>query len=409
VTLPLWIVALLAIPGLVVALELATRWWLRFQNVYYVFPPGQRLHLHPDRDVFPQLEPLVRFEINSEGERGEAVPRVRPGEKLCRILVAGGSQPEGYALDQGTSWPGALQRLLRAPAALERLGATAVHVGNIARSGVGSQALDVVLERVLPRYPRLQMIIILVGASDVFRWLEQGAPPHPPSPVPEAELFRCHPRGPFGWMPHRLAIVEVLRRLRQRWLRPIVLHERAGRWFGKARAMRARATDIRTQMPDPTPLLDQFEHHLRRLLTRAQAHADRVILVRQPWFDKEYTPEEAAHMWNGGVGQAWRQEVTTYYSFDILSRLMGLVDVTAARVAREVGVEQLDLMPLLERSLRTYYDLCHLTPAGSRAVAAAVSTVVLRQLTHPNEVCCDGKRVIRIQDGRAARRLLASA
>jgi len=359
--------------------ELAARWWLRYRKRYYVFPPGQRLRLHPDRDVFPQLEPVIRFEINREGERGDEVPRLRPGERLHRILVAGGSQPEGYALDQGTHWPGALQQLLQAPSALRRLGASAVHVGNIARSGVGSEALDVILEHVLPRYPRLQTIVILVGASDIFRWLEHGAPPDPPPPVPTAELFRCHPEGPFGWSPGSLALVELLRRARQRWLRPVKVHERAGRWFGQARAMRARAKEVRTAMPNPAPLLDHFERHLRRLLERSKKHADRVVLVRQPWFDKDYTPEEAAHMWNGGVGQAWREEVTTYYSFDVLSGLMAFIDARAARVARDIGIEQLDLMPLLERSLRTYYDLCHLTPDGSRAVAAAVAAVLLQQ------------------------------
>src|SRR5207244_8354344 len=93
---------------------------------------------------------------------------------------------------------------------LQRLGACRVHVGSIARSGVGSQALDLILERVLPRYARLQAIIILVGASDILRWLEQGAPPSPPAPARTSEIFMCHPEGPFGWKPSALALVELL-------------------------------------------------------------------------------------------------------------------------------------------------------------------------------------------------------
>jgi hypothetical protein len=34
-------------------------------------------------------------------------------------------------------------------------------------------------------------------------------------------------------------------------------------------------------------------------------------------------------------------------------------------------------MPLLDRSLATYYDCFHMTPAGSRAVAAAIARAVL--------------------------------
>ena len=363
----------------VAAAELGARWWLRHRSAYYVFPPGQRIHLHPDPTVFPQLERLVRFEVNSQGERGREVPRGRGSSRLYRVLVAGGSQPEGYLLDQDTSWPGALQRLLETPRHLQRLKASAAHVGNIGRSGVGSEALDLILERVLPRYPRLQAIVILVGASDVIRWIEQGAPASRPAAVRTSDVFRCHREAPFAWTPGMSALAELLRRLRQRWLRPLDLHANACNWVGRARAMRARAAEVSTTMPDPTPMLEHFELHFRRVLERAKLHADRVLVARQSCFDKDYTPEEAAQMWHGGVGQPWREEVTTYYSFDIPSRLMTLLDARAARVADEVGVEQLDLTAVLEPSLETYWDWLHLTPAGARTVADAIASVILRQ------------------------------
>jgi lysophospholipase L1-like esterase len=364
----------------IVVTEPAARWWLRHRSEYYVFPPGVRLRLHLDREVFPELEAVVRFDVNSDGERGSEVPRTRRGETLYRVLVVGGSQPEGYLLDQDTSWPGALQRLLGGPGPLQKLGATRVHVGNIGRSGVGSEGLDLILERVLPRYPRLQAIVILVGASDFLRWLEQGAPPSPPTPVPPPEVFRCHPEGRFGWKLRELAAVELLRRLRRRWLRPVEVHERAGKWVGQARTMRARARVIRTTLNDPGPMLDHFDVHLRRAIQKAKAHADRVVLVRQSWFGKSaYTPEETAHMWHGGAGQAWREEVTTYYSIDVTCELMALLYERAERVADELDVEQVDLLSLLEPSLRTYYDFLHLTPAGSHAVAHAVAATLVRE------------------------------
>lgn len=375
----LWVAVPAVLLPLAVLAELLARWWLRYRNLYYVFPPGLRLLLHPDPTVFPQLEPSSRFDINREGERGEDVPRLRPGETLYRVLVAGGSQPEGYLLDQSTCWPGGLQRLLQRPDNLQRLGASKVHVGSIARSGVGSEALRLILERVLPRYRRLQAIIILVGASDVLRWLEQGAPPSPPSPARTADVFRCHPESRWGWKPRDLALVELMRRSRQRWLRPVDEHDHAGGWIGKARVMRAQAKVVRTTMPDPDPMLNHFEHHLRQVLRMATTQADRVLVVRQPWFDRRYTPEEEAHMWHGGVGQAWREDVTAFYSFEVVSRLMALLDARTARVAKELDVEQLDLMPILERSLVTHYDCFHVTPAGARTVASAVAAALLRR------------------------------
>jgi lysophospholipase L1-like esterase len=386
VTERLWLAALAVLPLLAVLAELLARWWLRRRNAYFVFPPGLRLLLHPDTTMFPRLEPSSRFDINSDGERGDEVPGLRRGETLYRILVAGGSQPEGYLLDQHTSWPGALQRLLDTPQNLQRLGAARVHVGSVARSGVGSEALQQILERVLPRYPRLQAIIILVGASDVLRWLEQGAPPSPPSPPQTAEIFRCHPELRLGWRPRDLALVELMLRLRRRWLRPVDEHDQAGAWMGKARAMRAQAKVIRTTMPDPGPMLEHFERHLGHVIRQARVHADRVILVRQPWFDRDCTPEEAAQMWHGGVGQAWKDEVTTFYSNDVVRRLMALLDAAAARVAQDLDVEHLDVRPVLPSTLEYYYDFFHATPMGARAVAAAVGTALLRQVsTKPSE------------------------
>ena len=373
-----WVVAPAALLLLAIAAEYLARWWIRHRRLYYVFPPGLRLLLHPHSEVLPQLESSIRFEVNGDGERGDPVPHLRSGETLYRALVVGGSQPEGYLLDQHTTWPGALHCLLQTPLNMQRLGASKVHVGSIARSGVDSETLALILERVLPRYRRLQAIIVMVGASDVLRWLEEGAPPSPPSPPSTADIFMCHPELRFAWKPGKLALVELVRRSRHRWLRPVRVHERAGRWIGEARAMRARAKEIQIAMPDPAAMLDHFENRFQKVLERSKAAADRVLVVRQPWFDKQFTTEEAAHMWHGGAGQVWREEVTTYYSFDVVSRLMALIDARATRVAKEMDVEQLDLMPVLERSLAAYYDGFHATPAGARTVAAAVAAAILQ-------------------------------
>jgi lysophospholipase L1-like esterase len=126
-------------------------------------------------------------------------------------------------------------------------------------------------------------------------------------------------------------------------------------------------------------MLDQFDAHFRRLLRRAREHADRVIVVRQPWFDGVYSPEEAAHMWHGGVGQAWRTDVTTYYSFDVVRKLMSLLDARAASIADAMSIEHIDLMPILEGNLANYYDCFHTTPAGAKVVAATVAAAVVRR------------------------------
>jgi len=358
------------------AAELGSRWWIRHRTGYHVWPPGLRLELHQDANLFPEAEPRVRFEVNADGERGRDVRGDEPG--LFRILVAGGSPAECFALDQPTSWPGALERLLNDANHLRTLGASRAHVGNIGRGGIASEHLDVIFQHALPQYRHLSLIVVLVGGNDVFQWLEQGAPESIPlSSVRPADVFQDQPGQRFGWTPRRCAAIELARRLRRSWLRPLEVREQAAAWVTKARTMRAQASELRTSVPDPAVMVDHFEHHFRRLLLRARTHADRVLVVRQPWFETDYTPEEAGRLWHGGLGKAWKQTISVYYAQDILNCLMALVDARAAAVASELGIQHLDLRPVLAPSLENYYDFVHYTPSGAAIVARTVAEAIL--------------------------------
>src|SRR5206468_6886101 len=123
--------------------------------------------------------------------------------------------------------------------------------------------------------------------SDMLRWLELGAPPAAPHPRQTGEIFRWHPEGPFSWRPSQLAAAELLRRARRRWLCPEQVHTAAGQWLARARAMRAQAAAVRTVVPDAVVMLKHFEIRLAAAIERARAHADRVLVVRQPWFAKD--------------------------------------------------------------------------------------------------------------------------
>lgn len=371
-----FVLAGVAVLALVI-IEGGCRWWIRRRSRYHVWSPHTRLEMRLDREVFPELDPRVRVEVNADGERGGEAPRDEPG--LFRILAVGGSSVECYALDQAKTWPGVLERQLNDPDNLHALGARRVHVGNVGHSGVGSAELDVILDRLLPQYRRLDAILIMVGASDVYHWLEEGAPPsHPPSAVPEGMLFAWHPARRFGWKPSRWALLQLVRRLRQSWFSRSEVKERAGAWVAAARRMRAEAKEVRTTMPDPTVMLAHFEHHFRRLVRRAQDHADRVLVVRQPWFEKDYTAEEAARFVHGGVGKPWKETVSVYYSLEVVNRLLGLVEARVVEVADGLSVPHLDVRVLLNQGLRHYYDHDHYTPAGAAVVASAVASALTR-------------------------------
>src|SRR5204862_5282881 len=97
------------------------------------------------------------------------------------------------------------------------------------------------------------------------------------------------------------------------------------------RKMRAAANEVLTSVADPTPVLDHFEHHFVRLVRRAQAYADRVLILRQPWFENHYAPEETARFWHGGMGKAWKETITVYYSLEVGNPLRILADARDAK------------------------------------------------------------------------------
>lgn len=360
-------------------LELGSRWWFRRNDRYYVWAPNLRLELHPDPMVLPELERQVRIEINGYGERGHEPPR--SGSNVYRILAAGGSAVECILLDQPTSWPGRLEHILNMAENLQALGAACVHVGNIGKSGTASAHLNVTFQKVLPQYRSLNAIIVMAGGNDVWNWLQVGAPSaYRPSPASITETCFTCPGRRFSWNPRSTALNQARKEVMIRWLKPVNIRQNTGRWMGRARLMRTNAREIRNSVDDPREMLANFESNFREALVNAKRYARRVIVALQPWFAKEhYTPEELAHMWSGGMGNPYRgDKITIYYTLEVCCRLLSLVNDRAVKIADELGIEHLDLMPVLTPGLENYYDFIHFTPAGARVVAEALARFFLR-------------------------------
>jgi len=364
-----------AAAALLAASELAARAVVRASGAYFVWRPHERTHLQIDRASLPTLEPLVRFEVNAEGERGDELPLQRHG--MYRVLVAGGSAAEGYLLDQPSSWPGVLQSLLRESAALAQLGARSVHIGNIARSLVPCETVLMMLQHTLPRYETLDLVLLMVGASDAVTWMEQRCP----VPLPESRfgldyMFDEHCEQRFGWKPTDWALRQLISRLARRGHSPRN-RERAGSKLVELRERRRNAARWIDSTPDPEPMLARFEQNLAAMIELCRRRGARVIVVRQPWFDKELDEREEAVMWNFCIGRPYLEKTSEYYTHPLVRSLLTRLDERAAATARRLQVEELDLRPLVEPNLANYYDYLHFTPQGAHIVAEAVSRAVL--------------------------------
>lgn len=359
-----------------VATELALRAMFR-RSGYFVWPRFYRRVIFLDRETFPQLEAVARFEGNGDGERAMACPN---GPAVHRVLVLGGSTVESALNDQASSWPAVAEALLNRSGALQVLGANHVHVGNVGRSGMDVQGVAHVLERTLGRYPNLASVWMMVGPGDLMRWLEAGAPPDAAIPPLDVNrLFAENPETTFGLHPKRLALTALMRRLRLRWLRPVERREKAGRWMARARTLRKNAERFITEVPDTSRFLERFEADLDLAVRRASSAARQVVLIRQPSFRKAaYTAEEESLFWNGGIGNAYSgAEVKVFYSTEVILSVLDRIEDCITRVADRHGAVFVETRFAVEQSAATFYDHFHMTPTGAAQLASAVAQAVL--------------------------------
>ncbi|MFT5733319.1 MAG: lysophospholipase L1-like esterase [Planctomycetota bacterium] len=354
-----------------VVAELAARAYIKARNRWYIHQPFSRRHFTLATDALPQLPAEARFEANADGERGDPVP-AHP-EKVLRVLVAGGSAAECFLLDQDDTSSAALQRSLRAHAGVQR----DVHVGNVARSLITCRKINAVLAKAVPQIRSLDVVVLMVGASDLVEWFEAKTPATiEEGPFALSYYMAEHPEGPFGWKPKTLALYQIARSLNVRVLRPIEVKKSAGASIAKHRAARAATKNLLIETPDPAPMLRAFETHLRELILTCRKSAKHVVIALQPWLDRDFTAEEAARIWNFGQGSPYRGALNAYYDINLVRKLMGEVEAVAARVADETGASKVDLRKAVPSDFEHYYDFLHHTPKGAQLVGAAVAETI---------------------------------
>ena len=244
----------------IIAAELIARVWIRQQD-YFVRKRWERVRLTLDREALPSLEPVVNVEINAEGERGDPLPKDRDG--LYRVLVAGGSSVECGLLDQQSAWPAVVQQILNQPDSLRSLGVRRVHVGNIGRSMTPLEAVYATLKRTLPRYEKLDLLVLMVGASDAVDWLERRTPAElSESHIEFKDFFDEYPEQRFKWTLKGLALKRLAGLVWRRLFHPVRERRNGGHRFLEFRRRRQHARRWVSSLPASAPMLDRMERYL---------------------------------------------------------------------------------------------------------------------------------------------------
>ena len=362
---------IVTIAGLLVvaagAAELFTRRYLKGTR-YFVRVPNSIERLELDYETHPNLPSPISFSCNQYGERS-----LHQTPSAFHILCAGGSAVECYMLDDLSSWPILLEGKLNA------MHGGVASVSNIGRAGVDSVTLEKILRRVVTQEPKPKMCIVMVGASDVLRWMEEGAPSDKTCPSLEVSgCFSFHPEHRFRWTLKALALSEIVRRIRRprRETRTSALQ-----WYRKARLMRKNAAVVIHDAPPCEHVIGAFQNAMRSIATLLRDNNIEPIFAVQPWCDKEkYTDEELALFWHGGRGKAYRGEVNEYYSVQVINTLMKRISDRTVQLASELDLQAVDLRKSVPNEAPYYMDQFHLTPAGADRVADALTQAVTARL-----------------------------
>lgn len=347
---------------------------------YYLWPPYLKQVFKPLQDVMPGISGDSRFEINSQGIRGDELTSAH----TYRILALGGSTTECLYLDQSETWPQLLQDALN-----QRASGHKVWVGNGGVSGRTTRHHLIAIRYLPLTRLKIDAIVLLVGGNDFLTRLSQDeAYDAQVLARPEAEERLLHEAlsGGSGLrhnlpLPERMAIWQLLKQARdQRIVRPDYawqqahVQDEAGKIYLTWREHRQHAAAIRDQLPDLSAGITEYESNVGKIIDAAERKSIRVILMTQPTMWRTDLPESLRRLlWLGGVGDFAAETGNPYYSVEALEKGMSLYNQALLKVCRERAVECVDLASALKKDTTVFYDDLHFNESGALQVSRVLA------------------------------------
>lgn len=346
---------------------------------YYIKPPLQTWQAEPGDGELPGVYGPAQLSFNADGLRADPCDEADQD----RILCIGGSTTECLVLDDAEAWPHLLQDRLRAVAPQRH-----AWVGGAGMPGGNARHHILVMNYVVPRLPRCDTVLHLIGFNDaMYRFVADTAyAPMPSEQVltDESSLelaFLEYPgrRGGLPWF-KRTNLWQLGRRAKRGWQHLSVMDGAAplsgmsyAEQIARLHERRRTVMTVRETMPDLTVALEEYAGHLRYLIQQGRDHRVRTVFLTQPTlWHAGLTPQEEGQLRFGDIGRD-AFEATEYYRADLLAEGMQRYNDLTRQICDEEGVECLDLASLVPRDLGHFYDDCHFNEAGAVTVAEAVA------------------------------------
>lgn len=330
----------------------------RGPNVTMVFKP------HPDLFMG-----ITGESVYTTDRRGIRAPYPPDQKHSTRILCIGGSTTECTYLDNGETWPALLMKELNGGRE-----DGPVWVGNVGVSGYATWQHLAFVEQ-SPLLSDVNLVVLQPGINDLWRSIageedqirydrfEPNAPRESPAPSEENPV---ETRAPL-WTQSR--VIQLWHTLRQP--DPPAHHVEGvmGEEYFIRRDMRRKAehTDA---LPDVSGKIAAYRARIRGIIDACRDRGVKAVFTTQPvlWRD-DLTDDLKDRLWFG-----WTPD-GQYLTVPRLRETIDQYNKALREVCNEAGVTVVDLDPI-SGTAEYFYDDCHFTEAGARAVADRVAPVV---------------------------------
>lgn len=359
------VLILLGVGIALVIAELVCRRMFPEPSGFQVWPAGLRHAFKAAPDVMPGVEGESRFSVNSWGIRGDEFN----DSQTERILALGGSATECLFLDDTEAWPQLVQKNL------VKQGRAGAWVGNVGKSGMTTRDHVLQMQLLVPALPKIQTVILMAGANDFMLRLSDASynPRHLDNPVLAREqmkhAFAAIPGPPAGGLALSRAWAHLAG---PRATGPVQDDPR--RFYGDFRRRRREAKERLVELPDLMSSVDEYARNLGRIASLARSQSVRLVLVTQPTMWKErMTEQEEALLWFGGADNFLEDSATRYYTPSALAQGMRLYNGRMRGLAKEQGIECIDLADILPKDTTVFYDDLHFNENGASVAAQIIS------------------------------------
>lgn len=338
------------------------------KDEYKIWYPNLEFSFDMQRGLLPGVDGRVEFQTNGEGMIGDAISNTAD----FRILTIGGSTTECLMLGSEGGWPYLLQSKLNKSYANRQ-----IWIGNLGRSGLHSEDHILALKHLIPELPKIDALIILVGANDLQKRMTlQKDYASFEDPELYSHAFHIYPNRHNGSFLKRTNVWALIKKIKKQYdfsKNQEMSHDEVESFFLKNRMKRKESPKVDT-LPDLTNAANEYKRRILEIIKIARSQKIRIIFLTQPTIWKENFPENwERYLLTGGVNIPGTSKRAEYYSVEALMKGMEIYNQRVIEACAESDVEIIDLASMIPKDTTYFYDDMHFNKKGATEISSIMT------------------------------------